>query len=344
MRYTVKQAKAISSGITSATGIIGCSPQFLERLSQAEVLLSQMGKWWGTYRRLWVCSSSDCVVWPRGVAVPLGLSVGGSGVRIHNEWYEFGDEVKAPSTDDTDPTIAYDRPSVCHNTASPYPTWKLRLYPSVASDAGAKVIAQGYDDNGLVIRSQASDSAFIIGEELVLAAPFVDSTFTFAGSWLTGVQKPITNGRVLAYAVSPAGDETQIGTWEASEENPSYRRSFIPGINSRTCTSTPCATTGCDPAPTCTGRVFDAIVRMEPVPLLHDSDWLFLGNLGAYSAAIKSIIARDNGQYQAAEIELETAKRLLRNELETYDPAARTVVRSHPHGTAKLNRVLGGFI
>jgi hypothetical protein len=344
MRHTVKQAKAISSGITSATGIIGCSPQFIERLQQAEVLLSQMGKWWGTYRRLWVCSSSDCIVWPRGVASPIGVSVGGVGIRIQNEWYEFGDEVRAPSTTDTEPAIAYDRPSVCHATPSPYPTWTLRLYPAVTADAGVKVIAQGFDENGLSIRSQNSDGDHITGEEITLGAPFSDSTFTFTGAWLSGFQKPITSGRVVAYAVSEAGDETKIGTWEPSEENPVYRRSYIPGLTSTTCSTAACSTTGCDPAPSCSGRVFEAMVRMEPVPLVHDSDWLFLGNFSAYSAAIKSILAKDNGNYQAAEVEREDAKRILRNELETYDPAARTIVRSHPHGTAHLGRVMRGFI
>ena len=344
MRYTVKQAKALSSGITSATGIPGCSPDFVAKLAEAEMILSRMGKWWGTYRRLWVCASGDCIVWPRGVAVALGISVGGEGIRIHNDWYEFGGEVRAPSTEDTEPMMAFDRPSVCHNAASPWSAWKLRLYPSLASDAGAKVIAQGIDTNGLSVRSQDSTGAYIEGEEITLALPFVDSSFTFADRWLSGVQKPVTNGRVVAYAVSEAGDETKIGVWEPGEENPSYRRSFIPGLTATTCTSAGCATTGCDPAPSCSGTTFEAMVRMEPVNLVADSDWLFLGSLRAYAEAMKGVVQRDNGDDAAAERSFAEAKRILRNELETYDPATRAVVRSHTHGTAHLSRVMRGFV
>ena len=343
MRSTLSEAKALDSGITSATGVVSCSPKFVELLNQAQRRLMMLGTWWGTYRRLWVCASSGCIVWPREVAAPLGIRIANTGVRIRNEWFEFGDAVSQETCSDTcsGSNIAFDRSNVTGYRPSPYTSWKVRVYPSVAADAGAKVVLQGTDTNGQRIRSEHT-SGYAWGEELTIESPFSTSTFTFTGEYLTGAQKPVTKGYLNVYAVNPdTGDEYQIAAWEPSERNPSYRRSYVGMLADASCGCS--AENGCDPVPTCSGSIFEAMVRMQFIPALVDSDWLAISDFGAIAAAMKAIKAEDARDYQAAGVEWGIAKGILRSQLDSFDPPQRVTINTNPHGTARPVRIFGGM-
>ncbi len=343
MRSTLGEAKALDSGITSATGVISCSPKFVELVNQAQRRLSTMGQWWGTYRRMWVCAQSSCIVWPREVATPMGVKIANTGIRIRNEWFEFGDAVSSSFCSDSCAAgpVVFDRSNVTGYRPSPYATWNVRLYPTVAADAGAKVILQGIDTNGLPIRTELA-AGYGWGEEVTIASPFATSTFAFTGEYLTGVQKPVTKGSINAFAVEPtSGDEYQIASWEPSERNPSYRRTYVGSIGGSECG---CSTdNGCDAVPSCSGSVFEAMVRMQFIPALVDSDWLAISDFGAIAAGMKAIKAEDSGNHPLAEREWAVATRILRAQLDTFDPPQRITVNTHPHGTATPHRIFGGI-
>ncbi len=348
MRTTLAQAKDPSSGIARAINIAACDSRFVDILNNAQQRLSEMGRWWGTYRRLYTCFTAQCITWPREVATVEGLTMCREGVPLMNEWYEFGEAVKGPDANQSacNPRWLMDRPNACQFTdlAS---SAKFRIYPTVAADAGVKIVLQGFDTNVQPIRTLVG-SNYIDGEQVTLASPFATSTFEFYPPGLTGVIKPVTKGRLNVFALDTvSGVETKVAVWEASETNPTYRRSWM--TNLPQCGDTPgCggAGNGCNPTPlpSCSGILAEAIVRLEFVPALVDTDWLFISNLQAVKCGMKAQEKEDRNQYQEAEIEWARAKRILRNELEKYSPTDRVIVNAQPHGTARPSRVFGGFI
>lgn len=347
MRTTLAQAKSLNSGIAQAIGINACDARFTALLNRAQLRLASMGRWWGTYVRMYVCATKNCMVWPRGVASVEGVSLQGKGIRLRNEWFEFGEAVRAPQTCQcVGVNTLYDRPNVCHANQFTWTQVKIRIYPTVAADAGAKILLQGVDTNSVPIRTSVSGT-YVDGEQLTLASPFVTSTFTYTGTGLTGVQKPVTKGRLNVYCVNvDDGTEAFLGFWEASEQNPSYRRTYLPGAANDTCdchTSTACNTNGCDPAPTCNGELMEAIVRLEPVDVSADQDWLLIANLEALKCGMKAMEKEDRNQYENAEIEWGKAKRILNNELNTYDPPQKIMINPRPQGSAGLDRIFGAF-
>ena len=349
MRTTLSDAKATSSGISQAIGINACDERFIAILNRSQRRLSDMGRWWGTYRKLYVCATQNCITWPSDVASVEGISVRGKGIRLRNEWYEFGEAVRSPSTCACIGTgTNYDRQNVCHSAKFPWTSGtKIRLYPTVAADAGKIITLQGLDTNGVPIRTLVG-TTYIDGEQVTIASPFATAAFTYSGTGLSGVLKPVTKGRINVYAVHPdTGDETRIGFWEPAEKNPSYRRSYLPGAANDLCdtcapTST-CNTNGCDPAPTCSGELIEAIVRMECVDALVDSDWLFISNTEALKSGMKAIEKEDRNQYDNAQVEWNNAKRILNNELNKYDPPQKILINPVIQGSAKLDRVFAAF-
>jgi len=349
MRTTLANAKASASGIARSINIAACDPRFTEFVNNAQQRLSEMGIWWGTYKRIYVCMTKSCVTWPREVANVEGFSLCQTGVDLLNEWYEFGESVSGPNTS-TDricgPPAVLERPNACQFTDIATSA-TIRIYPTVNADAGVKVLLQGLDGNRQPIRTEV-DGAYVEGEQVTLAAPFATSTFEFLAPGLLGVQKPITKGRLNVFAVDPvSGDETKIAIWEASEVNPSYRRSFVANVPS-CCIPDSCADTlnGCNPAPTptCSNALAEAIVRLEFIPATVDTDWLFISNIQAIAAGCRALLAEERGDEMKAEIEWARGVKILRAELEKYSPKTLTRINAQPHGSAHPRRIFAGFV
>lgn len=339
MRTTLAQAKLSGSGIAKAINIAPCDPRFVDFVNNSQQRLSEMGRWWGTYRTMWVCLGSSCITWPREVANVEGFQMCNEGLDLLSEWYEFGESVTGPVESDSPSLI--ERPNSCQflDTVA---SSKIRIYPTVAADAGAKILLQGFDVQVNPIRTQVG-SVYVDGEQVTLAAPFATSTFEFAAPGLSGVQKPITKGRLNVYSVDPeTGVETKIAIWEPSEINPSYRRSWMPGLpDSDACCQT--AGDGCSTPPACSGIQGKAVVRLEFIPAIADTDWLFISNLQAVCAGARAIAFEERNKPVEANVEWERAKRILRNELEKYSPNTLTRINAQPHGTADPRRIFSGF-
>lgn len=352
MRTNLGQAKSANSGIAQSVGIPACDPRFTALLNRAQQRAADMGKWWGTYKRLRVCVLKNCITWPREVKVVEGFNQCGWSLPVRNLWYDFQENVLAPSAE----TCAcaqsqlLDRNTVCQYRDFDGPSY-VRIYPSSATDAGKKVLLQGLDSNGVPVRT-LNGSEWVDGEYVTLAYPFVTSTTIFKAPGLTGVQKPVTNKSLTAFSVLASTDvETQIAIWEPSEENPCYRRSYLTVRGKRCEPSAPGTVAcedrgdGCEPAmDNCSQVVADVIVRREFIPASVDSDWLFISNLTAVNSFMKAIQKEDKNQYDLAEQEIQRGLRALRNELDAYSPPQQTKINVETMGTARLSRVFGGFI
>lgn len=349
MRSNLAEAKA--SRIPQAVGIAACDPRFVQLLNDAQARLSEMGKWWGTYRKIRVCVTAGCVTWPREVKTIEAMNVCGRGISIRNDWYEFQEDVQAPSTSCDS---CEEEQLLSRGMVSQYRDFtglsKVRLYATVAADAGKRILVQGFDANGNVIRTLDSVTGdWVDGEYLTLVAPagFVESTNSFAAPYLTGVQKPLTLGRITATGVNVTDSvETQIAVWSPSEMFPQYRRTFLVNMPNVACHTNECEDQGdgCAPAnASCGNLVIEAIVRLDFVPAVVDADWLFIGNLEALRHMMRAIQLEDKELYVQAEREIQLSLRALRNELEAYSPSERTVVNVQPFGTAKPRQIFAGF-
>lgn len=344
-RLTLGQAKA-AIDLSGSTGIASCSPEFIGLLNAAQRYLADMGRWWGTTMRIYVCLDGNCITWPREVANVEAFKLCQRGTPIFNQWYEFQDAVCSPQTcgdNPCGPPMVLDRPS-SPQFLDTVGDKKIRIYPRSATDAGKSVILQGTDaSTNQYIRTQVG-TTFISGEQLTLSAPFATSTFTFTSPGLVGVQKPVTNDTLDVYELDPdSGDEVKIAEWGPAERTPFYRRSYLNNAIRSEWASRCNISNGCRALPNCSNLVAEAIVRLEAVDAVVDSDWLIIIDPLALEHGMRAIQARRERHYQEAEIETQQALRILRNINEKYSPQRTMRINARPFGYASPVRIFGGF-
>lgn len=338
MRYTLGQAKA-QIDISGSIGIASCDSRFIALVNSAQRYLADKGRWWGTYQRMYICMDADVITWPREVANVEAFKICHTGVTLVNEWYEFAEAVREPDRCGCGPPMLLDRPLSPQfiDTSSPQ---RIRLYPTTSTDVGKKVILQGIDNaTGRAIRTQVG-STFINGEQLTIAEPFVTSTFTYRQPGLSGVQKPVTNGSILAYSLDPdSSAEVKIAEWGPAEQNPAYRRTLL--TREVTTAMESCCSEG--EVYGCANPVGEAIVRLEVYDTVVDSDWLMIGDLLALKHGMKALQLRDQEKYAQAEIETQEAIRILRAGNEKYSPGREVRVSARPMQWAPVTRIFAGF-
>jgi hypothetical protein len=248
------------------------------------------GRWWGTTQLVQFClGDSGCLVLPRQVAVIEAANLGAQHVQMRNAWYEFIKPHAACENlccnDDNcncgcGPANMSDMGTVASFNTTTGSNKKLRVYPSQIADIGKKIIFQGNDSNGIWVRTEI-DGVIQDGEEVTLALPFVDTDTTWGPGAPVAVVKEITQYRVLVYAVDPDDNETQLAIYEPTETEPAYRRVKLAPY--RNCSS------GCN------SNSLWAIVSLDHVPIVNNSDWMLMSNIEAYRLGMMSVKAREDG-------------------------------------------------
>jgi hypothetical protein len=361
MRKTLAQAK--NSTIAQAVGLATCDERFVQLLNEAQARLADMGKWWGTYKKLRICVTAGCITWPREVKTIEAMNLCGYNIPIQNQWYEFQTDERAPRTgcgrEGCEQEQLLDRGMVTQYRDS-IETCYFQVAPELAADAGKRVLLQGIDPvtNQAIRTYDTVSGEYVWGEYVTLPnpniTPFVQTTKQFKKPGLTGAQKPLTQGR-LRISTYNGTTTTEVALWGPSEENPEYRRTYLINMPEVCGGTQGCNTSqdnccidhgdGCvPPDEACTNTVVEAIVRLDFIPAIVDSDWLFIGNLQAIKHMMKAIQKEDRNQYTEAEREIQLALRSLRNELEAYSPNERSVINVQPYGSAKIEYRFGGFI
>jgi hypothetical protein len=334
-----------NSTIPNSVNLAPCNPAFKRLGNETQERLGNMGRWWGTMKRIRICVNEKCIAWPAGVSVVEGFNINGWGAPLRNGWFEFQDNVRAAAAQlcSCSPQQLLDRgmsPQFRNTTADSY----IRIYPVSSADDDAVILLQGLDQNGNPIRGNTGDD-YYDGEKVTLASPFATSTNVFLPPGLTGIQKPITKSYLKVFAVNAATDEeTQIATWGPSETAPLYRRSAITQFQESDCSSRWNNDGYCIPeVANCQRSIADAIVRMTPIPMVVDTDWCFIGNLGAMKAGMKAMQKEDEGDYNGAGTEWLNAVKLLRAEINTYEPPERIQINPQTWGFSPIGRVLNGI-
>lgn len=148
------------------------------------------------------------------------------------------------------------------------PSGGVRIY-STGSDDGTPVRMYGVE---LETEEDVTDENGVRGEELILAAPYVESQFHYSD--ITGFMKPLTNGPLQVKVVPTNGDPVyQVAEYQSWETVPSYRRYRI------------------GPA-TKTVRV---LCQRRYIPATQETDILYPGSIGALKFMLKALALEDSG-------------------------------------------------
>lgn len=289
--------------------------------------------WWGTWGVVLfnLDSTNMSFTAQRDVARVTALDVCKKPVVLRNqfsEYLEFGNGLRPVSCQPCpvcEELTAFDRGVVVSFKDLTPPNKKLRVFFTDETDLGKRVLLSGKDAFGNIIYSQDGFNR-AVGEFVTLASPFADTVNQFT-VW-NGVQKDITNGQVQIFQVDTVtGEQELLLTMEPNETVGCYRRYFVNGLPNACCGS-----------PTIQ---VSALVKLEFIPVVADTDYLLIGNLAALKEECQAIryeemdtpTAKQNAARHHA-----MALRLLFGELDHYVGKERVSIAVPLWGSDRLQR------
>lgn len=293
-------------------------PRWLGYLNEAQIRLVQTGEiFHGLYARYQFCVTDSCITWPRQIATIEAAAVSNNPITIRNGWFEFLESGYGLSTGSSGCDSGncssgfpfgncsgqqlFDRGNVCTFADIIGTDKKIKVYADVTEGADAKILLQGYDENGNWIRTQVSGE-WVDGEYVAISTTPALSTKKFSS--LVSVQKPETNGNVRLYEYDTVlTTQRALAVYEPSETNPSYRRSLISNIV---------------PDADCDTIQVTVMAKLEFIPAKVDTDWLLIGNLPALKDMCQSIRKAENNEFDESVKWEARAVQALRRELSHY--------------------------
>ena len=290
----------IKSNISKILSMASTDSRVLGYINEAQQRLMYKGNWPGTYVRYAIKNSNGLITWPRQLETIESVIVKETPGVIRNEWFEFLESGPGLlDSSDGDALTLLDRGEAVTFSDIDGAESKVRVYTTITSDAGERVLLQGYNGDGDWIRT-LEGSSYIDGEYVTLTESYVDTTNTFIA--LAGVQKPATEGNLKVYEYDTT-DTTQrlIANYQPTEQRPVYRRSLIPGIPDDN-----------------TPRDVTVIGKLRFLPSVNDTDWLYIGYEAAIKEMVMSIRKAEMNLPQEAAIYEKRAVTLLQDQLMHY--------------------------
>jgi hypothetical protein len=326
--------------VARAAGLDPCSEDFRAYCLSAVRQLIRRGNWFSTVYPMRGCIRDRTVTWPRGVGTILALNVCERPSQLANRWYQFMPLDSSHVRDG----LHYNRHGWAGNLiteeTSTSPVFNpiksagmlLQFNISQAIDAGKTITIYGIDQNGQTIRTKWPDGVFRDGVQIVLAAPFVQSPFSIRH--VTRVVKQVTAGFVNVYQFNPIGSFLlDLAQYEATETNPDYIVSRIIGARDRNWEQ-------------CSNHVeqVSALVKMNFVPFHDDGDLVQIDCEDAIANMVLSIRCKEEKDLSNAATYEAAALRELNKQIQDRFPIEQFQVSYRPYGSARLQKVTGGFI
>ena len=279
MKITLSDAKPTIAKILS---MATTDARLLDYINEAQERLLHKGKWPGTFARYKVTDSDGVITWPRQLETIETVAVADTPGVVRGQWYEFLESGPGlRDSADGESLLLVDRGEACLFSDLTGTDKKLRLYTTVAGDAGETVLLQGYDENGDWIRTQIG-STWTDGDQVTLTATYVETTNFFSS--LMAAQKPETSGNVKVWERDTTkSTERLVGEWEPTETRPRYRRSLIPGLST-----------------TNTGNV-TVVGKLRYIPAKVDTDWLLIPSVPALKLMVMAVRKEENNLIEEAE-------------------------------------------
>lgn len=304
--------------------------------------------WWGSYAEMVfnVSRNSPTLVLPRGIARLIAVDACDTPIPLSNQFYEylrFGSG-RWPKTSCSTTTcsgipggLRGFRRSVACTFADIASTNKfLRIYPTEAADDNMRTLVSGLDANGAAI-SNLDGLIRVNGVFATLALPFVDvalpGTATPLGiSSITGIQKDVTLGSVHYYEVDfTTGTQRLLLTMEPSEKVAAYQTYFFYKLPQGCCNVVGASDDSL--------VQLKAIVKLDLIPVVADSDYLLIQSAEAIIAECQSIRYSEMDSQEAVGKSLErhrAAVRYLQGQLIHYEGKESVAVNFAPFGNARL--------
>lgn len=264
-------------------------------INRAEERLMGIGDWLGTFQVYQVCLNNNCLVWPRPVERITLMDVCGRPISVRTQWYEFLENGPGfvYSKSSTAPCAfgcgmqLIDRGQTCLYSDISSSAKKLKIYADLTEGASARITFRGYDENQNWIQTEdpPSSDLWIEGEKINLSGAPIITTKKYAPPGPLVVLKDVTKGPVRVYSyddsLTPAAQQL-IAVYEPGETRPTYRRSFIPGLQ-RTGTNGECVSS-----------TVTALVKLRHIDAVSDLDTLVLQSTEAFRLACQAIRKEEN--------------------------------------------------
>jgi hypothetical protein len=171
-----------------------------------------------------------------------------------------------------------------------------------------------------------TDGAWVNGVTVTAANPIGQTTALVTK--IDSVVREATEGMAYLYEYDPSTTKLRmLASYEPNETNPSYRHMRMPAIN--------CAPYYTD-ANDAKYWQFEALVKLQYIPVANDNDFLLIDSLDALALAIQAIKAEEANDDDLAEKKWFKAIQDLNFELRDKSPSDQFVVRSRVLGSNRI--------
>jgi len=307
--------------------------------------------WWGSWCEMAFTVSQAAPYWtaPRNVARIEAVSVCDRPIRLENDFYEylrFGNGRLPKQFFQERHCLTQ---CLARNNAPGFlditsPPQYVAVYSTSPSDAGQRILVQGQDPNGVDYWTLDGPNR-VKGYYVTVKAPFSivsdGNGNAIPFSAITGYQKGGTVGYIQFQQMSPSsGAQVPLHTMDPSETTGWYRRYYFDSLPFSCCQSggpPPCPAPPPPPQPI----QVTAIVKLDPIPVRFDTDYLVLQNLEAIIEECQALRYEEMDDTNAktfATLHHKTAVGLLNGELVHYMGKNQPAVIFAPFGSARLER------
>jgi hypothetical protein len=232
---------------------------------------------------------------------------GARSTGVYSVWYEFLSS--GPGPENMSSLDLVDSGEVCTQYDPPEDSagYYMIAFSDSLEDAGKEVFIRGLTPTGAEVRGPYD----AVGETLKLSGTAGTAIKSFGlFTMITNVRKPATVGYVFLAAVSPTdGKVYHLASYGPTETSPSYRRYQINGL-------------GYDEQDAAFTADLKALVKMRPVPITHDTDFLLVSNRACLKAMCQAIYYYDKGDAERGAAYEVIAEKILMDETISYSHEA----------------------
>lgn len=248
MRLRYSDVKAACAKVLNLSA---SDSRVLDYVNRAQERLIYEGKWMDTYSKYQICTSSNCLTWPREIETIEHVAFCSKPGIVRNGWYEFLENGPGLISGNCGPSLTLaDRGNAITFDDITETGYTLAIYAD-GTEAAGNVLIRYYNSTGNKVYT-GSGASTIEGENFAIPAAggyTVSATPTEVLPYgIYHVSKPVTRRTIRLYAQKISdGTRFPLAYYEPDEEVPVYRRSYITDLSANTgsaCTTTPVTVIG----------------------------------------------------------------------------------------------------
>jgi hypothetical protein len=276
----------------------------LDYVNRAQERLLYEGKWMDTYIRYAICTTENCLTWPRDIETIEHVAICDVPGIVRNGWYEFLENGPGLINDDCGPSLTLvDRGNAITFDDVTSTGYKLEIYAD-GTEAAGDVLLRYYDLNGNKVYSGSGANTYE-GENLAIPAAggYTLATYEVLPYGLYHVSKPVTRRHIRLYAHKISdGTRFPLAYYEPDEEVPVYRRSFITELGGTTGSS-------------CESTSVTVIGKLRFIQARVDASVLMISHTDAIRLACQAVKKEEDNLLGEAEMYWLKAKQCLDRQL-----------------------------